>query len=128
MYAICGFAGRSRALSLVVPRLQARHTGRHAEGITLMRNIFRAATVGASVVTAAIGLPLLVSAPAQATTYQCLEVLRDRNYEIGPKVTGVCENAAQDWYYASMQCPRDLQILGVKPNDATFACEYAQES
>ncbi|GGW90948.1 hypothetical protein GCM10010341_10060 [Streptomyces noursei] len=81
-----------------------------------------AAATGVLVVAGA--LPLVVTAPAQATPQQCESFLAEAGYKVGPKVRTMCGfggGPIKDY----VGCYTGLMSLGVKERLAEVACSYA---
>ncbi|MER5372222.1 hypothetical protein [Streptomyces sp. NPDC002553] len=84
----------------------------------------------AGVVVAAGALPILAASPASANKSTCVNYIGDAGYAVGVMVKGACSHPALPLPIGSGKfphptCYRALVNAGVRPTDATQACELA---
>jgi len=84
----------------------------------------RRALATAFVTVAAGLLPMVASAPAQASSVDCMQYLSDRGYIVGPKVRSVCNKG--DWDQMPL-CPGRFISMGINGNHAYTACGLINE-
>ncbi|MEX2972595.1 hypothetical protein [Streptomyces sp. C184] len=93
-----------------------------------MRKSIRRIAAATGVLMAGAALPLVVTAPAQASTADCTAYLSSKGYIVGKKVLTVCD----DWAHSiggaipPLPCMQPLERLGVKASHAEEACNRAQ--
>jgi len=88
----------------------------------------RTGLLGLTVVAAAGAVPLLAAAPASATSPDCRAYLVRVGYDVGPKVTAACENAAIEVpgkNHPNPFCVDALVRAGVRNGHAAEACSRA---
>ncbi|MGW9173921.1 hypothetical protein [Streptomyces decoyicus] len=92
-----------------------------------MHNAMRRLAAATGVLVAAGALPIVATAPAQATTKQCTSFLAEAGYKVGPNVRSACGLAGTgDWMtrHANVGiCQGMLKAIRVKPEHADKACE-----
>lgn len=93
-----------------------------------MRNALRRLAAATGVLVAGAALPLVVTAPAQASTGDCTAYLSSKGYIVGKRVLAVCEDWAASPMGATppLPCMKPLHSLGVKWSHAEAACNRAQ--
>ncbi|MEU8682660.1 hypothetical protein [Streptomyces sp. NPDC048611] len=93
-----------------------------------MRKSMRRTAAATGVLLAGAMLPLVATAPAQASTADCTAYLSSKGYIVGKKVLTVCEDWATSLGGATppLPCMQPLQRLGVKASHAEEACNRAQ--
>ncbi|WP_367136355.1 MULTISPECIES: hypothetical protein [Streptomyces] len=93
-----------------------------------MRKLVQRVAVAAGLIMAAGTLQLATSTTAEATPAQCTSYLKSYGYTVGPKVKQACQGASNssmdDVLHNNDACIEMLKLLGVRPQHATFACEY----
>jgi hypothetical protein len=88
----------------------------------------RTSLLGLAVVATAGVVPLLTAAPASATSPDCRAYLTRVGYDVGPKVTAACENAAIEVpgkNHPNPFCFEALVRIGVTSGHAAEACSRA---
>ena len=75
---------------------------------------------------AAVGLSVVMAAPAQAGVAQCTQYLSQRGYIIGQRVIGACTTAQNSGMLGVPVCIVLLTQIGVATADATPACQLAR--
>ncbi|CAL9444330.1 hypothetical protein [Streptomyces sp. enrichment culture] len=83
----------------------------------------RRAITALTVVAAAGVVPLMTAAPAQADQIDCVEYLRGKGYEIGPRVRAACDTDGS--MGGTIWCNTSLIALGVRGSHASAACSRA---
>lgn len=87
----------------------------------------RAFTIAGLVVAGTV-FPLVTAAPASATIAQCTGYLSDHGYKVGSKSTTACSyphTVVFNQSVPNLQCTTLLRSLGVRPNHAFEACQWA---
>lgn len=90
-----------------------------------MRKQVRRLTAGMAVLVAGAALPLVATAPAQAsnaTASQCINYLRQQGFLTGPKVHEACYAAAGMRSGGYEKCSNTLVALGVHHHHTQKAC------
>ncbi|MFF4949826.1 hypothetical protein [Streptomyces chattanoogensis] len=89
-----------------------------------MRKAVRRIAAATGVLVAGAALPLVVTAPAQATTKACESYLASKGYVVGPKADQACSIAGshQDATTDLIVCSSKLMFIGVKSADSGEAC------
>lgn len=89
----------------------------------------RRALTALSVAAAAGAVPLVMAAPASATTAECRSYVAWIGYDVGPKVTAACEQhhilLPLGAKAANPACYTALVRAGLKADEADRACKYA---
>jgi hypothetical protein len=83
----------------------------------------RRAITALTVVAAAGVVPLVTAAPAQADQIDCVNYLRGKGYDIGPRVRNACDNVES--LADKITCQTSLIGIGVRANHALEACVRA---
>ncbi|MEV4501051.1 hypothetical protein [Streptomyces klenkii] len=93
-----------------------------------MRKLAQRVAITTGLIVAAGTLQLATSSAAEATPAQCASYLKSYGYTVGPKVKQACQGASNntmdDVLHNNEPCIEMLKLLGVRPQHATFACEY----
>ncbi|GGX54896.1 hypothetical protein [Streptomyces fructofermentans] len=77
------------------------------------------ALAAAGLTAAAVVVPLMTAAPAQASAADCRNYLASRGYVVGPKVTAACAQTGLTGYQA---CVQRLLNIDVRSEHALIAC------
>ncbi|MEW2439199.1 hypothetical protein AB0952_34500 [Streptomyces caniferus] len=92
-----------------------------------MHNAIRRLAAAAGVLMAAGALPIVATAPAQATTKQCTSFIAEGGYKVGPKVRAACKMTGEGGFIMRNNnvpfCQASLLTLKVKPVIAERACQ-----
>ncbi|TXC99191.1 hypothetical protein [Streptomyces sp. ISID311] len=96
-----------------------------------MRNAARRLAGATGILVIAGALPLVATAPAQATTKQCTSFLAEAGYKVGPKVRQACGLVGTGgWITRNANvapCQGILELVHVKPDHAGKACYLGTE-
>lgn len=90
-----------------------------------MRKAVRRIAAAAGVLVAGAALPLVITAPAHASTDQCMGFLATKGYVAGPKVHAACSKAADGSQEGWIACDFKLMQLHVRQDHAGDACSLA---
>ncbi|QZY16014.1 hypothetical protein [Streptomyces decoyicus] len=93
-----------------------------------MCNTVRRLGAATGVLLAACALPIVATAPAQATTKQCESFLAGAGYKVGPKVHSACKDSASGGNYdtSHLECVVQMVALGIRNDLADIACTRAK--
>ncbi|MFJ3974803.1 hypothetical protein [Streptomyces sp. NPDC090021] len=81
--------------------------------------------IGMAAATAMAGaLPVLAASPAQATSGDCQNYMRNLGYIVGNGVIGACD-LGERGFIGQQGCFAQMIQLGVKYDDSTEACYQA---
>ncbi|WP_371615875.1 hypothetical protein [Streptomyces sp. NBC_00454] len=81
--------------------------------------------IGMAAATALAGaLPVLAAAPAQATSGDCTNYMRNLGYVVGPNVISACDQGTTG-FFGEQACYGILVSRGVRPDHANEACYQA---
>ncbi|MCZ4510783.1 hypothetical protein O3Q52_21840 [Streptomyces sp. ActVer] len=83
---------------------------------------FRRALATLSVLVAAGVVPLVTAGTAQADPFDCVDYLKSKNYEIGPKVTKAC---SYNKTFTNWKCVAQLSLLMSNTSHIANACSRA---
>ncbi|WP_405409868.1 hypothetical protein [Streptomyces decoyicus] len=96
-----------------------------------MHNAIRRFAAATGVLVAAGALPIVATAPAQATTKQCTSFIAEGGYKVGPKVRAACKMTGEGGFIERNNnipfCQISLTMLKVKPVIAERACQLGAD-